>query len=192
MITSNRDESSPYFTSKMGQLVNYFSLQALDFAPQSVSLRVSYLRLLVDAAETSQDLELAWVEVELQFLKAVTSVGHQHNSRDLWDIVTKYSKNIQSLRDVVKPEDLGYFVMESGSVMWSAVIASMKSQDAPAWKLEEMYQRWRLVEWQSTEFWHQYLQWLKTQGSGSVNKVSFVIYSQGLYLLCKFLLSESR
>jgi hypothetical protein len=154
-------------------------LQALDFAPQSVSLRVSYLRLLVDAAETSQDPELAWVEVEAQFLKAVTSVGHQHNSRDLWDIVTKYSKNIQSLRDVVKLEDLGNFVMESGSVMWSAVITSMKSQDAPAWKLEEMYQRWRLVEWQSTEFWHQYLQWLKTQGSGSVNKVSFVIFFKG-------------
>ena len=140
---------------------------------------MSYLRLLVDAAETSQDSESAWVEVEAQFLKAVTSVGHQHNSGDLWDIVTKYSKNKESLRSEVEPEDLDNFMMESGSVMWSQVINSMKYQDAPSSKLEESYQRWKLVEWQRPEFWHQYLPWLKAQGS--VNKVACVNYSQCLY-----------
>ena len=140
---------------------------------------MSYLRLLVDAAETSQDPESAWMDLEAQFLEAVTSVGHQHNSGDLWEIVTKYSKNQQTLKEGVEPEYLDNFIMESGSVMWSSVIKSMECQDAPSSKLEEMFQRWRLVEWQRPEFWHQYLPWLKTRGS--VNKVAFDNFFQWVY-----------
>ena len=86
--------------------------------------------------------------MEAQFVRGVTTVGHQHDSADLWDIVKKYSKNKDSLRARVEQEYLEPFIMESGSVMWSAVVGSLKCQDAPDSKLEEIFQRWRLEEWQ--------------------------------------------
>ena len=153
--------------------IQLITLQALDFAPHSVPLWVSYLGLMVNSSETPglQDSEEGWEETEAQFVRAVTTVGHQHDSADLWDIIIKYSKNKDSLRAGVEQDYLEPFIMESGSIMWSAAVSSLKRQDTLVSKLEETFQRWRLAEWQRPEFWQEYLPWLRAHGS--VNKVAF-------------------
>ena len=154
-------------------------------APQSVDLWVSYLRILALTALTREDSAAAWEEVEEQCTRAAHKVGHQQNSASLWEAVSSISKRAENTRAAVEPEDLEPFTLESGRIMWSAVIAHLKRQDAPAAKLEEIFQRWRLEEWRLPEFWQHYLPWVKS--GGCIEKVcphssmiSFSVYRRSL------------
>ena len=154
-------------------------------APQSLDLWVSYLRILALTALTREDSAAAWEEVEEQCTRAAHKVGHQQNSASLWEAVSSISKRAENTRGAVEPEDLEPFTLESGRILWSAVIAHLKRQDAPAAKLEEIFQRWRLEEWRLPEFWQHYLPWVKS--GGCIEKVcphssmiSFSVYRRSL------------
>ena len=147
-------------------------------APQSVDLWASYLRILAESSLAREDSVAAWEEVEEQCTRAVQKVGHQQNSASLWEAVSSISKRAENTRAAVEQEDLEPFTLESGRVMWSAVIAHLRRLDAPAAKLEEIFQRWRLEEWRLPEFWQYYLPWVKS--GGCIEKVcphSGMIYS---------------
>ena len=133
-------------------------------APQSVDIWASYLQILAKSALAREDSVAAWEEVEEQCARAVQKVGHQQNSASLWEAVSSISKRAENIREAVEPEDLEPFTLESGRILWSAVIAHLRRQDAPAAKLEEIFQRWRLEEWRLPEFWQQYLPWVKSGG----------------------------
>ena len=147
-------------------------------APQSVDLWVSYLRILAESALAREDSVAAWEEVEEQCTRAAHKVGHQQNSASLWEAVSSISKKAVSIKAAVEPENLEPFTLESGRIMWSTVIDHLKRHDAPAAKLEEIFQRWRLEEWRLPEFWQYYLPWVKS--GGCIEKVcphSSMIYS---------------
>ena len=142
----------------------HLTLQAVSAAPQSVDIWASYLRHLAESALAREDSVAAWEEVEEQCTRAVQKVGHQQNSASLWEAVSSISKRAENTRGAVEPEDLEPFTLESGRILWSAVIAHLRRQDAPAAKLEEIFQRWRLEEWRLPEFWQHYLPWVKSGG----------------------------
>ena len=133
-------------------------------APQSVDIWASYIRHLAESALAREDSVAAWEEVEEQCARAVNKVGHQQNSASLWEAVSSTSKKAENIKAAVEAEHLEPFTLESGRIMWSTVIAHLKRQDAPAAKLEEIFQRWRLEEWRLPEFWQHYLPWVKSGG----------------------------